>query len=755
MTPRWLRVVAIALVAVTVAACSKSAQDYYAAGERFAAEGKLPEAILEYRNALSAQVNYPEAQLKLAGALVQVGDQTRALPEFVKAADLWPRRPDVQVRAGSLLLLARRFDEAKARADRALAIEPGRVEALVLRANALTGLSDVEHGLEEMERAIAIDPQAAFYTNLGTLRAAHGDRADAEAAFERAVAIDPKSVNARLALGNYLWAAGRLGDAESTLKAAQALDPANALANRALSTFYLAANRSAEAEPFLVRVAGASQAPGPKLALANYYASIGRSADATRVLEDVAKQPRTWAVARARLAALSFADGRLDEAGARADEVLVKEPKHAEALLVKTRVLLARGRADQALVTVQQAIASNPESGDGPYLLGTILATRGDIDGAVKAFNDVLRLNPRAAIAYVQLARLELLRGAPSASAQMATNAIAQDPENAVARLILVRALLAQRRVAEAEPELARLVKAYPQAAPVQVQLGLLRLQKRDERGGRAALQAALALDASAQDALAALTALDLRQGQGSAARGRLAERIGKAPADANLRILDARAALAMRQPDQAIVQLRAAIESEPNRLEAYALLTDVYLAQGKLDEARAECDAVAARQPRHVSSRTLAAVISEVQGHTADAVRRYEQIVKLDPRAAVASNNLAWQYAQSGTNLGTALQLAQAAQAQLPGRPEVLDTVGEVYLRQGQPAQAVAPLREAVERAPGNPVYQARLGLALAASGQEDAARRELEAALKAGDAFPGAAEAKAALAKLPAGAK
>jgi Flp pilus assembly protein TadD len=85
-----------------------------------------------------------------------------------------------------------------------------------------------------------------------------------------------------------------------------------------------------------------------------------------------------------------------------------------------------------------------------------------------------------------------------------------------------------------------------------------------------------------------------------------------------------------------------------------------------------------------------------------------------------------------------------------MPDRPEVLDTLGAVYLRQGQPSLAVTPLREAVEKAPDNPAYRARLGLALVEAGQPDAARRELEQALKAGAGFPGAAEARAALGKL-----
>ena len=81
-------IVAALALAAGVTACGKSAQSHYDAAERFAAEGRMPEAILEYRNAVAKQPQFADAQLKLAERLYEVGDQTRALPEFVKAADL-------------------------------------------------------------------------------------------------------------------------------------------------------------------------------------------------------------------------------------------------------------------------------------------------------------------------------------------------------------------------------------------------------------------------------------------------------------------------------------------------------------------------------------------------------------------------------------------------------------------------------------------------------------------------------------------
>ena len=57
----------------------------------------------------------------------------------------------------------------------------------------------------------------------------------------------------------------------------------------------------------------------------------------------------------------------------------------------------------------------------------------------------------------------------------------------------------------------------------------------------------------------------------------------------------------------------------------------------------------------------TMAAMILERQSKKVDAQKRYEQIVAALPRAAVAANNLAWIYADAGTNLDEAAMFVAA----------------------------------------------------------------------------------------------
>lgn len=103
-----------------------------------------------------------------------------------------------QLKAGQLSLVAGQFDDARARAVKALALAPDSTDAHVLRANALAGLKDLDAAIAQLEEAIKNEPTRSLtYANLGTLQYANGNIKEAASALNRAVEIDPKSVVAR------------------------------------------------------------------------------------------------------------------------------------------------------------------------------------------------------------------------------------------------------------------------------------------------------------------------------------------------------------------------------------------------------------------------------------------------------------------------------------------------------------------------------------------------------------------------------
>jgi len=124
--------------------------------------------------------------------------------------------------------------------------------------------------------------------------------------------------------------------------------------------------------------------------------------------------------------------------------------------------------------------------------------------------------------------------------------------------------------------------------------------------------------------------------------------------------------------------------------------------------------------------------MIVEAQQNTANAKARYITILQRHPRAAVASNNLAWIYAEEGRNLDEALELARTAAEALPDRPEVLDTLGWVYYRKEMAALAVGQFERSIAQDATNPIYHYHLALALAKNGDTIRARRAAEVALQ-----------------------
>jgi tetratricopeptide (TPR) repeat protein len=115
-----------------------------------------------------------------------------------------------------------------------------------------------------------------------------------------------------------------------------------------------------------------------------------------------------------------------------------------------------------------------------------------------------------------------------------------------------------------------------------------------------------------------------------------------------------------------------------------------------------------------------------------------------------VAANNLAYLYAEEGTNLDMALQLASTAKQGLPENPDVDDTLGWVYYKKDMASMAIRSFEESLKRRPDTAEVLYHLGLAHAKAGDEAKAREALERALKLNPQFPGNDVARQTLASV-----
>jgi len=325
------------------------------------------------------------------------------------------------------------------------------------------------------------------------------------------------------------------------------------------------------------------------------------------------------------------------------------------------------------------------------------------------------------------------------------------NPSNDDARLVLVRSLMARGNFERAAPELERLKTRYPKSAAVLVQEGMLRAQRHDAVGARSAFEEALRLSPASTDALTGLIALDFLAKHPAAAVAHVQGVIDRVDAPVPLLMLAGRTYVASGDLQTAERYFRRILARDSAYLEAYVALGQIYVMQRRLDDALAEFEQLAKNDPRPVAPLTFAGVILMAQGKTAQAQDHFERVLQIDPVAAVAANNLAWLYSESGRNLDIAMQLAQTARSKLPNTPEVADTLGFIYFKKNLLPQAIEALTVAVDKDPAQPSYQYHLGLALAKNGNAAEAAEHLNRAIDLRPNFEGAADAKAVLQTLP----
>src|SRR5262245_19065859 len=114
---QWKRFVVVGLVAamVPLSGCSgnteQQKQESLRKAKDFADQKKFHEAIIEYQNALKADPSSGAAQAGLGVAYHEIGDHQHAANAVARAADLLPDDTDLQIRAGSMRLLSRDFED--------------------------------------------------------------------------------------------------------------------------------------------------------------------------------------------------------------------------------------------------------------------------------------------------------------------------------------------------------------------------------------------------------------------------------------------------------------------------------------------------------------------------------------------------------------------------------------------------------------------------------------------------------------------
>ncbi len=484
----------------------------------------------------------------------------------------WASRPDA----------LRSLDEARV-------LDPQSVPVRLALVNVLLRTGDKARATSVLEETVKLAPSDSAVWNLrASLSHLSGNLPAALADYAKAIALDPRNVDALVAQAGILLDLGRLEEANAALANLQQVAPKEP---RAAYLQAVAASRVNDTDtvrakltnvvamldpvpkevlsrhPQLLLLGGMShyglgnnekaglylaiyvklnpKQPGPSKLLASIYLDRGDATRALRLLDPLQavapNDPQLFSL----LAAANMAQKRYAEAAAFLERA-VKVSGGSPDLRADYGVsLLGSGQADLGFNQLQQAFAKDPGQAHAGIVLATLYLRRDQPKKALEVIDAVVRRAPKNVDAINMQGIVRVAAGDRAGGRAAYESCLALNPKYSAARLNLARLDIAEGKLAAARLGLTEMLKASPNNGVVMVELA--QLEEQAGRYGEAVdwLEKAMAIPQQRVSAGIYLSGLLVRQRDFERAVKVAKDAAGRAPKDLQALYALARAQIA------------------------------------------------------------------------------------------------------------------------------------------------------------------------------------------------------------------
>ncbi len=784
---------AVLLAALAMAGCGGAEARktrHLEKGQAFFAQKNFEKARVEFRNALQIAPNDSESRYENGVVDEKLGNPREAAQFYQGAIDSNADNVAARAALGRLYVFGGAPERALETIKPALVIHPDDARLLTVRAAARVQLKDPDGALEDAERAVKISPDnedavavlAGIYKAkeqpdkaqavleaaikqipntvdlrlaLAQLYASLNQEAKVEALLMDLVRLNPKETAHRLRLAQFYARLNHLDDAERVLREGIKVSPDDRDLKISLVDF-LAARRSRDfaAKELALMIASNPKDYDLQLAQAQFYdqgKEYPKAEAAYRAIIDAAELDPPGITARNRLALLKIRSGDIAAAEKLLAEVLKKNPRDNDALVMRGNLSLAQKDPKAAIADLRSVLRDQPNAIGVMRTLARAHLANGEAALAEETMRRAVDANPRDADARLDLAQLLMELGKPQQAKPVIDALVKQQPDNMTALETQFKVAIATGDKADALAAANAMVATHPKTALGYFQQGQVAESEQRLDDAVRLYSTALDLQPEASESLEALTRVLVKLKRTPEALKRLdalAAQYPKVPVALNVK---GAVLLNEQRAADAEVAFKAAIEREPKWWVPYRGLAQAQAAEKDSPAAVATLRAAIGTVQQPLPLQLELAALDERLGKPDDAIQVFEDELRKNPQSDAAANNLAMlliTYKKDPQSLDRAKTLS--ARFANSSNPALLDTYGWVLYKHGEAAAALAALQTVVSKTPDSPVSLYHLGMAQASAGQDAAARDSLARSLNSGKSFSGKDEAKATLDKL-----
>ncbi|NMM86739.1 exosortase [Rhodococcus sp. SRB_17] len=698
-------------------------------------------ALVAYREALQVNPSYKEGQAAVVQLLLLQGKTDAAAEVLQGLAKAAPGKPQTVYLQAMLAYAKNDLKAAQEYAQKLVSLTPDNFRALEL-----AGMTELRLGSNvqaEVLLAKALQLEAGLplarrglvtaYVRLGRL-----DKA--MAALPADVERNDRDPSMLALAGQVYMLHGDVDRAQRYFARASSLDPKDPAKRTSLAVSRLASGQSSAALGELQSIAASDDGVVADMALINALLQERKVDEALKAIDALEKKrPADVLPVFLRGRALLL---KRDAAGARKamERALEIDPNYFPAVGVLAVLDNADKRPDDARARLEAAIKRQPGNIQAHLALVELRAANGaDKTELANLLRKAVDAAPNSPIPRLVLAEHYLRNGQPKDALAVAQQAVAAVPDNLQLLDVLGRAQSANGEHNQAQTSFNRMAALQPQSPRPYLRMASANLVAGDRAAAGQNLRKALEIEPNLLEAQQGLVRLAMAaQKPGDAlAISRTVQK--QRPKESVGYVLEGEIHAANKAWDKAIDAFRTGLKQVASP-DLAVRLHDVLVSGGKKPEADRWAAEWLRTQPKDAAFPFYLGSRALNDNELPESLRQFERVLALEPGNAVALNNMAWIKGQLGRD--GALADAERANSLAPNQPALMDTWAMLLSAANQHDRALELQKKVVQLQPQTLTFKLNLAKIEIKAGKKDAARALLDELGAAGAQFPEQAE-------------